>query len=206
MTNYNPSQLSINFDKILHFEGYFQTEKYFKLYEKELINELTFKKQITEQDNKYIKEIIDTNSVSLHLRQDKFDLNDGFTDHKKLSLDFLKSSIVHTKKGVEYFDKVLNKPVYFLWSNKYEGLREYFPSNKFIFVDTNYDKSPAYDLYLISLCKNFILSPSTFHYWGSYFSKFKNKICLAPNNNLNSSGYYGFSNNKDIKADWWTEI
>ena len=89
-TNYNPSQLNINFDKIVHFEGYFQTEKYFKLYEKELINELTFKKQITGQDNKYKKQIIDTNSVSLHLRQDKFDLNDGFADYKKLSLDFLK--------------------------------------------------------------------------------------------------------------------
>ena len=68
------------------------------------------------------------------------------------------------------------------------------------------DKSPAYDLYLISLCKNFILSPSTFHYWGAYFSRIKDKICLTPNNNFNISGYYGFSNNKDIKADWWTEI
>ena len=206
LTYYNPTQLNINFDNTLYFEGYFQTEKYFKLYEKELFKEFTFKKLITEQKNKYIKQIIDSNSVSIHLRQDKFDLNDGFTNYKKLSLDFIKKNIEHTKKGIEHFDKVLNKPVYFLWSNKYEGLREYFPSNKFIFVDSNQNKSPAYDLYLISLCKNFILSPSTLHYWGAYFSKIKDKICLAPNNNFNISGYYGFSNNKDIKADWWTEI
>ena len=206
LTYYNPSQLNINFDNTLYFEGYYQTEKYFKLYEKELIKELTFKKQITEQKNKYIKQIIDCNSVSLHLRQDKFHLKDGFANHKILSLDFVKKNIEHTKKGIEHFDKVLNKPVYFLWSNKYDGLREYFPDNKFIFVDSNLHKDPAYDLYLISLCKNFILSPSTFHYWGAYFCKTKNKICISPDNNFNVSGYYDFSNNKDIKADWWTEI
>ena len=34
----------------------------------------------------------------------------------------------------------------------------------------------------------------------------KDKICIAPTNELTKSGYYGFSNNKDIKAEWWREI
>ena len=55
----------------------------------------------------------------------------------------------------------------------------------------------------MTLCKNFIISPSTFSYWGAFLSNNKNKICLGPPNIKNKSGYYGFSNNKDIKPDWW---
>ena len=32
------------------------------------------------------------------------------------------------------------------------------------------------------------------------------KICIAPKNIKNKSGYYGFSNNKDIKPRWWKDI
>ena len=64
-------------------------------------------------------------------------------------------------------------------------------------------KNDVYDLYLMTLCKNFILSPSTYNYWGAYLSGNKNKICLAPPNIKNKSGYYGFSNNKDVRPDWW---
>ena len=40
----------------------------------------------------------------------------------------------------------------------------------------------------------------------NYLSKSNNKICIAPPYIKTVSGYYGFSNNKDIKADWWKEI
>ena len=85
-------------------------------------------------------------------------------------------------------------------------MRELFPSEKFIFVDANLRNDPAYDLYLMSLCKHFVLSPSTFHYWAANLSMNGGKVCLAPIYKLNKRGYYGFCNNKDIKADWWTEI
>ena len=110
------------------------------------------------------------------------------------------------KKGVEYFDKNLVKPRYFIWSNNFTGIEDFFPSTKFTLVKDNIKRDPAYDLYLMSLCKNFILSPSTMHYCGAFLSKHNNKICLSPANITNKSGYYGFSNNKDIKADWWKEI
>ena len=87
-----------------------------------------------------------------------------------------------------------------MWSNDFSGLREFYPSEKFIFVDENINKDPTYDLYLMSHCKHFILSPSTLHYWGAYLSHNKDKICIAPKNEFMKSGYYGFSNNKDIKA------
>ena len=73
-------------------------------------------------------------------------------------------------------------------------------------TSVNINLNPSYDLYLMSLCKNFILSPSTMHYWGAFLSTNKNKICLAPKKIKNISGYYGFSNNIDIMPKWWTVL
>ena len=72
-------------------------------------------------------------------------------------------------------------------------------------VNENFYKDPAYDLYLMSLCKHFVLAPSSMHYWAAFLSTNANKVCLSPSNIKNRSGYYGFSNNKDIRPDWWKE-
>ena len=79
-------------------------------------------------------------------------------------------------------------------------------TKNYIHINQNFEKDAAYDLYLMSLCKHFILSPSTMHYWGAFLSSNPNKICISPPKTMNESGYYGFSNNKDIKADWWKDI
>ena len=74
-------------------------------------------------------------------------------------------------------------------------MRFFFIANRFL----NSNKALVGTLY-------FILSPSTLHYWGAYLSRNDSKICLAPKNIKNKSGYYGFSNNRDIKPTWWKDI
>ena len=207
LSNYNPSKFDYDFHNTLYFEGYFQSEKYFEKYKKEILNEFIFKdKVLKEQSQTIINHIKNSNSVSIHLRQEKFLKDEKHKDLKKINLDHLNNNIEIINKGVDYFDKNLKKPLYFLWSNNFDKLEKYFPSNKFILVKENINKDPAHDLYLMSLCKHFILSPSTLHYWGAYLSQNISKICLAPKNIKNKSGYYGFSNNKDIKPTWWKEI
>ena len=171
-----------------------------------LKNEFTFKKDITNQNNPLIDKMTNENSVSIHIRQSKFLQSEGHKNLNDLNKNYFRQSMEICKRGINYFDANIKNPKYFVWSNNFDGLREYFPSNKFIFVDVNLKKDPAYDLYLMSLCKHFVLSLSTLHYWGAYFSKYMNKICIAPPYVKTISGHYGFSNNSDIKADWWKEI
>ena len=206
LTYYNPEQLNINFDKKIYMEGYFQSEKYFLNHRDDILKELTFNEDVQCQKSSFIKEIRDSNSVSIHIRKERFLESEGHKNLNKLNNSYLKYNIDITKRGIKYFDRVLKNPKYFLWSNNFDGLKDYFPSDKFIFVNENLKKDPAYDLFLMSQCKNFILSPSTFHYWGAYLSSNKNKICLAPEKTIFENSYYGFSNNKDIKSDWWKEI
>ena len=205
LSNYDPDQLNIYFDNNLYFEGYFQSENYYKSYMEDLLNEFSFKENIVNQTNSIIDDIKKSNSVSIHLRKDKFLTDENHENLEALNLEFMNNNISIVKKGIEYFDKKLENPKYFVWSNDFTGIKSLFPSKKFILVNENFHKDPAYDLYSMSLCKHFILSPSSMHYWAAFLSRNVDKVCLSPFNIKNRSGYYGFSNNKDIRPVWWHE-
>jgi len=203
LTEYDKNIFKQKINKNIYFEGYFQTEKYFSEVENELRKEYSFKENIINKKNKFKNLILNNNSVSIHIRRKRFLKEENHSNIEFLNKDNLELNLDITRKGISYFEKKIDKPVFFIWSNDFTQLREYFPEDKFIFVDNSTEKNDVYDLYLMTLCKNFILSPSTFHYWGAYLSNYKNKICLGPPNIKNKSGYYGFSNNKDIRPNWW---
>jgi len=202
-TRYDQNQFDIIFNNILYFEGYYQSENYYKSEIKNILKEFSFKKKITDEFFKNKKSIINSNSVSIHLRENKFLKDENHSNLNKLNEEFFENNLKLIKKGIKYFDKNLNVPKYFVWSNNFTKIRDFFPKDKFTLVKENEEKDPIYDLYLMSLCKNFILSPSTMHYWAAQLSNNYNKICLSPLDVKNKSGYYGFSNNKNIRASWW---
>ena len=203
LTEYNKDIFKKNVSKNIYFEGYFQSEKYFADVKKDIQKEFSFKDNIINEKNKFKDLILNTNSVSIHIRNNKFLENENHKNIEKLNEENFKLNFEITKKGIDFFEKKIKNPKFYVWSNNFKGLREYFPSDKFIFIDNKPNINDVYDLYLMTLCKNFILSPSTYNYWGAYLSGNKNKICLAPPNIKNKSGYYGFSNNKDVRPDWW---
>jgi len=55
------------------------------------------------------------------------------------------------------------------------------------------DTGAIEDLFLIRRCKHFIISNSTFYWWGAWLAENKNKIVIAPNNWVNSD---------TVKSDW----
>lgn len=203
LTKFDPNTLNIKINHNAYMEGYFQSEKYFKSEEKLILKEFDFKDEIKNKSNKFKDLILKNNSISIHIRNKKFLIDENHNNIDLLKKENFNYNLKIAKKGIEYFERKFENTKFFVWSDDFSGLREHFPSSKFTFVDENLSLSPAYDLYLISLCKNFIISPSTFHYWGSYLSKNPNKICLSLPYIKNKSGYYGFSNNQDIKPDWW---
>lgn len=60
------------------------------------------------------------------------------------------------------------------------------------------DSMPPYEtMRLMANCKNFIISNSTFSWWGCYLSKNKNKIVISPSR-WNNDGY----NSRLIQKEW----
>ena len=75
---YNKGQFNKNFAEKLYFEGYFQSEKYFDSEKLNLLKEYTFKNIILHQKSSFVNLIKNTNSISIHVRQNKFLSEDKF--------------------------------------------------------------------------------------------------------------------------------
>ncbi len=185
-------------DKIYQ-EGYFDSEKYFLDIKSDLLNEFKIKDKLIDKNNKFIKLLKDSNSVSIHIRRNRFVEPDSFLDKgTEAKKDMkLEDVINYTHRGISYFKKKINNPKFFIWSNNFTDLDKVFNKNEFIFVENNNDVN---DFHLFGYAKHFILGPSSFHWWGAWLNQHPDKICVRPPDNLNPS------DNKDFWPDSWTII
>ena len=76
---------------------------------------------------------------------------------KNKSDEFTKSTINYIKRSVNFIDQKIDNAKYLVWSNDFSNLREYFPSEKFTFVDIKENKSLS-DFYLLLNCKILLLA------------------------------------------------
>ena len=58
------------------------------------------------------------------------------------------------------------------------------------------------DFYLFSLCKNFIVGPSTFHWWGAWLNNNEEKVVIAPTEWHPLHKKRKFSDKDIICEDW----
>ena len=186
---------NIETNKICFVEGHFESEKYFLDYKNDLINQFKIKISENKIDDRYYNEFKKNNTISICIRQNRFsEKNNEFLSIKK-STEFVKQTIEYIKKAEILIETKIKNPRYFIWSDNFSNLREYFPEKKYTFVLHSKDKIMS-DFNLFKYSKNFIVGPTTFHWWGAWLSNNQNKICIRPMN-LNPS------NNKDFwPADW----
>lgn len=70
---------SSNYKKKLYVEGYYECEKYFIDFRRSLINQFTIKNNLINIHNKYIDLLSNSNSVSIHIRRNRFIEPEHFT-------------------------------------------------------------------------------------------------------------------------------
>jgi len=202
-TEFSNKYLKQRYKDIAFLEGYFQSEKYFINYKNNIIQEFTFKTEIEKNNLELQKMILNTNSILVHIRQH------AFTETQKKQINeknLLKSdqhtreNIVHNLKAIKYFKTKINNAKFFIFSNDFKNLKNIFIGDEYYFVDQNIKLEPIYDFYLMTLCKHFIVSPSTFSWWAAWLSRNENKICISPPENM------GMSLNRDVIPDDWINI
>ena len=188
-------------NNIFFLDGNFETEKYFLEFKNDLYKELSIKNHKQFSNNKYLNYIKNRNVVSICIRQNRFSERFNNKSHIK-SIDksklFVNQTIDYIYRAIDFFDNQIDDPLYLIWSNDFKNLNNFFSSNRFIFVDNKKNKTLT-DFFLLTQCKNFIVSPSTFNWWGAWLSKYEDKICLRPKN-LNNS------NNTDFWPEKWISI
>ncbi|MDC3295690.1 alpha-1,2-fucosyltransferase [Candidatus Pelagibacter sp.] len=184
--NYFKKELkNLNSLNDVYLIGYFQSEKYFIENKENILKELkpiTPKKKIFKlMKNK----MITSNSVSLCIR-----MYEGMSGKNRYKMGGLSTNEFY-KKSINKILKKIKNPEFFIFSSKKENLTNIlknFPilkKYKINLITSDAGFSNAYDnIWLLSYCKNHIISNSTLYWWGAYFStiNYKNKIICCANN------------------------
>jgi hypothetical protein len=190
MSNYQ----NINFTQNVFIQGNYENENYFKKYRIELIDLFSVKSKFLTNNKYHIDKLTNTNSVSLHVRQNRFSdqkINKDKVINVNKSKEFLQNNLEYIDKSINFFNSKFNDATFFIWSNDFTGLNDFFskyPRNKIYFIKNN---DAINDFNLFKYSKHFIVGPSTFHWWGAWLNNSPNKICLRPNN-INPSNNNNF--------------
>jgi len=156
------------FDNNIILYGYFQSEKYFQKYQKEIKKIFNFNSSLIE---KYSNELNKKN-CSIHIRRG---------DYLNLQNRHPVQDLEYYKKAVSLFDK---DTLFFVFSNDIEWCKNEFTyenigTNNFIFINGNNCQD---DLLLMSQCEHNIIANSSFSWWAAWLNKNLNKKIICPKN------------------------
>lgn len=150
----------------LKIKGYFQTSKYFDKYASKLINLFTLPKKDSEIVDAYINKIRNNyptkKLVGIHVRR---------TDYVKLGWDLKIEYFLH---ATSLFDK--EHTVFVCFTDDPGWCKQYIPN---IIICEN--QKDYIDMFIYSKMDAYIMSNSTFSWWGVYLGNMdKKKRVIAP--------------------------
>lgn len=150
--------------------GYWQSEKYFYQYRKELLKMFTPNYTTTPSFNHLLKKIQDTESVSLHIRRGDF-IALGFCLDKK-----------YYQKAIQYIIEKIKSPTFFIFSDDIEYAKIMLRDLNITMEFINYEpiNSTIEDFLLMKSCKHNIIANSTFSWWGAWANDNPNKVIVCP--------------------------
>lgn len=149
------------------FQGYFQSEKYFKHVESEVRLELNFRYPYRAVAGDYIRTHCqsDKKIVCIHVRRG----------------DYLKNPEIFWQLPTKYYLKGLEQlPSDFgtvlVFSDDPAWCKIHFPSSfKIVSCPSHW-----HDMCVMTCCDYFILSPSSFGWWGAWLARSPSKVVIAP--------------------------
>jgi len=184
--NYNPDIPSN--DKHSIYVGYFQSENHFKNNADKIKSIFNPPESFIEKIKSEIPIIFEKSICSINVRKGDYLSYPNY--HPTVSKEYIQYCIDKTKQS-EY---------YLIVSDDIPWCKENIKIDNCLFLEgyKTYEQ-----LWIMSLCKNFIISNSSFSWWGAYLSKEKNKKVLAPQTWF---GPEGPSSWEDMYCEGWDII
>ena len=182
----------VNVQKPVYYEGYWQSEKYFRNSADIIRKDFSFP-VLDERNEGYAKLIRSCNAVAVHVRMGDYvnhPIHGGICtlDYYQQAIDIIKSKIA--------------RPKFFVFSNDIEWCQSHLKLADAIYMTGNNDENSFRDMQLMSICKHNIIANSSFSWWGAWLNNNPDKTVIAPQKWFNNPKI----NTKDLIPSGWLKI
>jgi len=153
--------------------GFFQSEKYFLNNKDKVLEQFTFKDELNEKVYLKYKHLLDQNPVGVQIRS----YTHKSLDHRDIHWDVFDNPD-YLKQAFSYFGK---DRLYVIISDNYELTKSKLPYLENLHIINSSSEDFYEDFILFTFCKDYIISASSFGWWGAYLSKNKERKIIMPN-------------------------
>lgn len=178
--------------------GAFQSEKYFANIN-DLKNIFKFKYPILEQSITLANEVELVNSVAIHVRRGDYVTSPVY--NKMIGV----LPISYYIESVNIMKEKLDNPVFYVFSDDIDWCKSELriPNTFLNYVGDEHAGIHARNyMQLLSRCKHFIISNSTFAWWAAWLGEKKGSIIIGPNNWFKDKEI----TSKDILPERWVKV
>jgi hypothetical protein len=147
------------------YVGYFQSESYFENYSENIKSLFSYPIEFEDRIRKELPFIFEGDTTVINVRRG----------------DYLHSPNYHPTVSIEYIHKALeripNTRHYLIASDDIPWCKQniQLPNSTYLEGYKSYEQ-----LWVLSMCKNFVISNSSFSWWAAYLSRHPQKIVIAP--------------------------
>ena len=178
-----------------YVEGYWQSPNYFADIREILLKELTPVNPLPQAALVYLNKIVESQSVSLHIRRGDYLSSSVIDRYGACSLSYYFSAMKIMKEAVK-------NPYFFIFSDDIDWAIENFNKldGNLIFIK-NKELTDIEELLLMSSCKHNIIANSTFSWWAAWLNKNDEKKVIAPDPWFDKEPY-----DRDLIPKSWLKI
>lgn len=173
--------------KNIFVNGWFQDAKAVESIRDILLADFETAQEMPEEVKKMGRRMEETESVCVHIRRG------DYVNHPQFGI----CTEDYYCRAMDRMAEKLAQPVFYIFSDDLEEVRAMPFPGPVVFDDPGHDNYES--LYLMSKCKHFIMSNSTFSWWGQFLSPTDDKIVIAPDRWCNGGDRY-----RTLYSDRWT--
>jgi hypothetical protein len=174
------------------FLGYYQSEKYFKKYTESIKSLFSYPLEFLDKVYNNYPFFKNSTVAAINVRRGDYLHLDQSVNHPSVSLEYINEAYKHLPQH----------DVLLVMSDDIEWCKENINFPNIVFNDNSKFWNEE-GIWLLSLCDYFIISNSTYSWWGAWMSKNTNKVVISP------STWFGPGVNEDPKDIWcedWIKI
>lgn len=168
---YQPEILNL---KNAYLSGYWQCEKYFSDIRDKIAEDFSFPEKLSEEGEALRKEIINTESVAVHIRRGDYLEEGNYRVYGNIC------TLEYYKKAMDYIRRKCSHPRFFMFSDDVEWVKENLYEPDMVLAGSSQNRADHEDMYLMSICKHNIIANSSFSWWGAWLNRNRDKVVISP--------------------------